>query len=189
MEVVRLSAVCTGCLYTTRNIPVTNFCYKLIRPQDRSASRRIMSMKNSNDTVRNQTHDLPACSAMPQPMAPLCGPWVVNSFWQFGESCRFHLLGLAVHYLPVSMASQPRWLECSCQCCSTISDTDLLDLCNPWVGELPITIVLLQTLLMQSLSYTHSVCVHFPGNLLSTCSRMQGCGVSTQNLRGRLLNF
>ena len=29
-----------------------------------------MSMKNSNDTNRNRTHDLPTCSAVPQPTAP-----------------------------------------------------------------------------------------------------------------------
>ena len=29
-----------------------------------------MSMKNSNDTIRNQTSGLPACSAVPQPTAP-----------------------------------------------------------------------------------------------------------------------
>jgi hypothetical protein len=29
-----------------------------------------MSMKNSSDTIGNQTHDLPACSAVPQPTAP-----------------------------------------------------------------------------------------------------------------------
>ena len=28
-----------------------------------------MSMKNSNDTVGNRTHDLPTCSAAPQPTA------------------------------------------------------------------------------------------------------------------------
>ena len=28
-----------------------------------------MSMKNSNDTIGNQTRDLPACSAVPQPAA------------------------------------------------------------------------------------------------------------------------
>jgi len=33
-------------------------------------ARRIMSMKNSNDTIGNRTHDLPACSAVPQPTAP-----------------------------------------------------------------------------------------------------------------------
>ena len=27
-------------------------------------------MKNSNDTIGNQTHDLPTCSAVPQPTAP-----------------------------------------------------------------------------------------------------------------------
>jgi hypothetical protein len=29
-----------------------------------------MSMKNSNDTIRNRTRDLPAFSAVPQPIAP-----------------------------------------------------------------------------------------------------------------------
>jgi len=29
-----------------------------------------MSMKKSNDTIGNQTRDLPACSAVPQPTAP-----------------------------------------------------------------------------------------------------------------------
>jgi hypothetical protein len=29
-----------------------------------------MSMKNSGDTIGNQTRDLPACSAVPQPTAP-----------------------------------------------------------------------------------------------------------------------
>jgi len=29
-----------------------------------------MSMKNSSDTIGNWTHDLPACSAVPQPTAP-----------------------------------------------------------------------------------------------------------------------
>jgi hypothetical protein len=29
-----------------------------------------MSMKNSNDIIGNQTRNLPACSAVPQPTAP-----------------------------------------------------------------------------------------------------------------------
>jgi hypothetical protein len=33
-----------------------------------------MSMKNSDDTIRNQTHNLPARSAVPQPTAPPCAP-------------------------------------------------------------------------------------------------------------------
>ena len=31
---------------------------------------RIMSMKNSNETIGNGTRDLPTCSAVPQPTAP-----------------------------------------------------------------------------------------------------------------------
>jgi len=33
-----------------------------------------MSMKNSNDTTRSRTHDLPACSTVPQPTAPPRAP-------------------------------------------------------------------------------------------------------------------
>jgi hypothetical protein len=29
-----------------------------------------MSIKNSSDTIGNRTHDLPVCSAVPQPTAP-----------------------------------------------------------------------------------------------------------------------
>ena len=29
-------------------------------------------MKNSNDTIENRTHDLPACSSVPQPTVPPC---------------------------------------------------------------------------------------------------------------------
>jgi len=33
-----------------------------------------MSMKNSSDTIRSQTSDLPACSTVPQPTVPPCTP-------------------------------------------------------------------------------------------------------------------
>jgi len=51
------------------NIPGTHFCYRLSQPQGHSAAGRIMSMKNSNDTIGNRTRDLPTCSAVPQPTA------------------------------------------------------------------------------------------------------------------------
>ena len=35
-------------------------------------------MKNSNDTIGNQTHDLPACSAVPQPTAISRAPFGTN---------------------------------------------------------------------------------------------------------------
>jgi len=44
------------------NAPGTHFCYRLSRPQGHSAIGRIMSMKNSNDTFRIRTSDLPICS-------------------------------------------------------------------------------------------------------------------------------
>ena len=59
-KVVRLSAVSTGHLYPPGNIPGTHFRQTLSRPQGHSATGRIMSMKNSNDTVGNRIRDLPA---------------------------------------------------------------------------------------------------------------------------------
>ena len=51
------------------NIPGTHFCSRLIQPLGNSAAGRIMSMKNSSDTIGNGTRDLPTCSAVPQPTA------------------------------------------------------------------------------------------------------------------------
>jgi len=48
-------------------------------------------MKNSNDTIGNQTRDLPACSAVPQPRAPTTWEWkiflqlTIRKFWSRGE--------------------------------------------------------------------------------------------------------
>ena len=51
----------------------TFFCWRLSKPQ----GHRIMSMKNSEETIGNRTRDLPACSAVPQPTAPPCTPFFV----------------------------------------------------------------------------------------------------------------
>jgi hypothetical protein len=44
-----------------------------------------MLMKNSNDTIGNQTRELPACSAVPQqtapPRAPLISMLNINNIW------------------------------------------------------------------------------------------------------------
>ena len=64
------SALRTGRLYPTGNIPGTHFCWRLSRPQGHSAARRIMSMKNFNDTIGNRTRDLPTCNTVLQPTAP-----------------------------------------------------------------------------------------------------------------------
>ena len=52
------------------NIPGTHFCWRLSGSVGHSAAGRIMSMKNSNDTIGNRTRDLPPCSAVPQPAVP-----------------------------------------------------------------------------------------------------------------------
>jgi len=69
MKVVKLSALHTGRLYAPGNIPGTHFFLRLSQPHGHSAAGRIMSMKNFNDTTGNRTHDIPACSAVPQPTA------------------------------------------------------------------------------------------------------------------------
>jgi hypothetical protein len=50
------------------NAPGTHFCCRLSRPQDHRAIGRIMSMKNSNDTIWDRTSDLPICSTAPKPL-------------------------------------------------------------------------------------------------------------------------
>ena len=43
-------------------------------PKGQSAARKIVSMKNSSDTIGNQMCDLPACSTVIQPTVPPCAP-------------------------------------------------------------------------------------------------------------------
>jgi hypothetical protein len=69
MKVVRLSAL----PLPPGNIPGTHFCQRLSQPQGHSVARRIMLIKNSNDTIGNQTR---ACSAVPQLTAPPRAPSV-----------------------------------------------------------------------------------------------------------------
>ena len=77
MKVVRLSALRTGRLYSPGYIPGTHSCYRLSRPQDHRVAERVMSLKNSKDTIENRIHDFQACSAVPQPTAPPRAPiWV-----------------------------------------------------------------------------------------------------------------
>ena len=58
MKVVRLSALSTGRLYHPGDIPGTHFCNRMSLPQGHGDAGRIMSMKNSHDTIGNRTRDL-----------------------------------------------------------------------------------------------------------------------------------
>ena len=71
MTVLRLSALNTGRLYPQGNIPGTRFSEGLSRPQGHSAAGRIISLKNSYDTIENRTRDLLAYSAVPKPTVQL----------------------------------------------------------------------------------------------------------------------
>jgi hypothetical protein len=57
LKVVRLSALGTGRLCPTRNIPGIHFCQRLSRPQGHSVAGRFMSMKYSSDNIGNQTRE------------------------------------------------------------------------------------------------------------------------------------
>jgi hypothetical protein len=57
------------------NIPGTHFC----RPKGHSAAGRIMSMKNSIDTMGNRSRDFPVCSAVPQLTAPPRAPIAMST--------------------------------------------------------------------------------------------------------------
>ena len=45
--------------------PGTHFCWRLSQLQGHSETGRIMSLKNSNDTIGNRNRDLPVCSVEP----------------------------------------------------------------------------------------------------------------------------
>ena len=76
MKVVYLSALSTVCLYPAGDTPSTYLCERLSRPH--SEAGRIKSIKNLNDAIGNQTRELPACSEVSHPTAPLCAPssWI-----------------------------------------------------------------------------------------------------------------
>ena len=61
---------------------------RLSQFQDHSAAGRIKSVKNSSDSIRNRSRDLPVCSTMSQPNAPLRTPHHASTLCKLGRSYR-----------------------------------------------------------------------------------------------------
>ena len=59
-----------------------------------------MSVKNSNDAIGNRTHDLPACSSVPQLTAPPRAPFIL---W----NVQFSGLQLANYLTYIGAVSRP----------------------------------------------------------------------------------
>ena len=70
MRAVRLSAVHTSHLYPQGYNPGCHLYCGLSQPQGHISAGRISPMKNPNDTIRNQTRDLPTCIIVPLLSAP-----------------------------------------------------------------------------------------------------------------------
>jgi hypothetical protein len=69
-----------------------------------------MSLKNSNDTIRNCTRDLPVCSVVPYPLCH-CTPlqWLWYNFW-FMSSLKVklsHVISFVDMYLPTHTQGWP----------------------------------------------------------------------------------
>jgi hypothetical protein len=59
-----------GRFYPPGIVAGTHFCERLTQPYGHSAAGRIMSIKNSSNTIGNRTRNLSACSVLPQPSSP-----------------------------------------------------------------------------------------------------------------------
>jgi hypothetical protein len=83
MKVVRLSAVRTGSLYTTGNIPVTHFCWRLSHPRATVRPEGLCHWKIPTTPSGIGPANLQACSAVPQPTAPPRTPGGYSTFLIF----------------------------------------------------------------------------------------------------------
>jgi hypothetical protein len=120
MKVARLPALRNGRLYPPVDIPGTHLCHKLSRSQGHSAARRIMSMKNSFDTIGNE---------------PSTFRLVVQCLNQLRHSMPYPLLGGPKKYqymfsVLLTIFFQPRILHC---CCSGIPPSNCVHYNQPTV--------------------------------------------------------
>jgi len=99
MRVARLSALRTGRLYPQEISLVLISIRGWVNPRAVVAAGRVVTIKNFNNTIGNRTHDLPACSAAPQPTAPPRAPlqectclYVLLFLWHY--ACLLYMCSL-----------------------------------------------------------------------------------------------
>jgi len=102
MKVVRLSALC-AINFTPREYSLYSFLLEADLTQDYGVAQRIIL--NSSDTIENQTHDLPACNALPQPNCTTVPPiQYVLSVFNFTGYMNFHFLNfILILMVPLGM--------------------------------------------------------------------------------------
>jgi hypothetical protein len=113
MKVLSSSALRTGPFYSPENIPGTHFCKRLSQPKGHSAAGRIMSMKNSNDTIGNRTRDLPACSAVPTDLTIMNStfrPGTASSLWD-RKNWVAQIFQKSRSYLKIPSATRVTWIK------------------------------------------------------------------------------
>ena len=70
MKVAKVISPMHQPLLSPRKYSLYSFLLEAESIPDHTAAGRIKSMKNPNDHIETQTHDLPACRTVPQPTAP-----------------------------------------------------------------------------------------------------------------------
>jgi hypothetical protein len=117
----------------------------LNRLQRHSAAESFMSKKNSNDAIRNRNRDLPACSTLPQPTAPLRDPYPNY------DCIKIQFLPHKKQCVSVTTTSRlmPFW-EIIAFCCENLTKCSV-----QYVGMIQSTLMLMRVVLIHTRLFNH----------------------------------